>query len=488
MNLCNKPYRETGSYLCTWAVQEKLARKTTLVDGPDVPSRQRLALCDKFLFSEDSLYHTVPREQRSSLYLVIDDGWDVPGGTHPEDGRAPFGSVIADPIKFPYADDDVERLKILVQKAKDLGYAGLGVWIAPQIPFEKEDATMEDAEAHWRSAAARCQAAGVRYWKVDWGKHAFRRPYIEMMTRVAREVAPDLLLEHAHDQAPFKGAKSPDDEKVKIMCENAYVGDFYRTYDVQPPFRESETLCRLNAMLCKVDPKQFLFGSRGMINVESAPVIAFGLGCNLGIMKTEESDEVNSTLSWQRLCPPFGMTEGAYHHSERYVADRFYFAGHIAWWIRRKDEVFSLKVPAVSSRNTRLPEVEEMEEPPIIMACCSPETKAYSIAAMHRVVDPNARLVVLADVKAFPESVTAPIGVFGCFKSLTLEFAEAIPQNAKVYAQCLREDEAKEATDLVKIEGNRLVLDGQKLRLWGMTAQDEWFSATPAAVVQIVTE
>jgi hypothetical protein len=41
---------------------------------------------------------------------------------------------------------------------------------------------------------------------------------------------------------------------------------------------------------------------------------------------------------------------------------------------------------------------------------------------------------------------------------------------------------------LVKIEGNRLVLDGQKLRLWGMTAQDEWFSATPAAVVQIVTE
>ncbi len=488
MNLCNKPYVETGSYLCTWAVQGKLARETTLVDGPDIPSRQRLALCDKFLFSADSLYHTVPQKQRAGLYLVLDDGWDVPGGTHPEDGRAPFGSVIPDREKFPYAEDDTERLKALVQKAKDLGYAGLGLWIAPQIPFESESATMEDAEAHWRAAAKRCQEAGVRYWKVDWGKHAFSRPYIEMMTRVAREVAPDLRLEHAHDQAPLKGAKSPDDEKVQIMCENAYVGDFYRTYDVQPPFHDNETLCRLNAMLCHIDPKQFLFGARGMINVESAPAIAFGLGCNLGIMESEARKEVDSTLSWHRLCPPFGMTEGEYRHSERYLTDRYYFAGKVAWWINRKDETFTLDIPAVSSRNTRLPEVEELQEPPIIMACCSPETKAYAIASMHRVIDPNPHLEVLADVKGFPESVTAPIGVYGCFRSLTLEFPDEIPQNAKVYAQCLREDEAKEVTDLCKIEGKCLRLDGQKLRLWGMAQNEEWFASTPACVVQIVVE
>ncbi len=488
MNICDKPYSETGSYLCTWAVQGKLARETTLVDGPDIPSRQRLALDDKFLFCEDSLYHIVPKEQRASLYLVLDDGWDVPGGTHPEDSRAPFGSVIPDPVKFPYADDDTERLRAMVQKAKDLGYCGLGLWIAPQIPFEKDDATMEDAEAHWRAAAARCQAAGVRYWKVDWGKHAFRREYIEMMTRVAREVAPDLLLEHAHDQAPLKGAKSPDDPKVAIMCENAYVGDFYRTYDVQPPFHDNETLCRLNAMLTNIDPRQFLYGCRGMINVESAPAIAFGLGCNLGIMETEARDEVESTLSWQRFCPPFGMTEGDYKKSDRLLTDRYYFAGHVAWWIRRKDEVFSLDIPAVTARNTALPTVAEMDEPPFIMACCHPETKAYSIAAMHRVIDPNPHYVPLADVVAYPEEISAPVGVFGCFASLTLQFPAAIPQNAKVYAQCLRENEAKDVTDCVKIDGNYLVLDGQKLRLWGMAAQDEWFSATPAVMLKIVTE
>ncbi len=488
MNLCDKPYTETGSYLCTWAVQGKLARETTLVDGPDIPSRQRLAMHDKFLFSEDSLYHTVPREYRGSIYLVLDDGWDVPGGTHPEAGRAPFGSVIPDPEKFPYADDDVARLKVMVQKAKDLGYAGLGLWIAPQIPYEKEDATMADAEAHWRAAARRCQEAGVRYWKVDWGKHAFTRPYIEMMTRVAREVAPDLLLEHAHDQAPLKGAKSPEDPKVEIMCENAYVGDFYRTYDVQPPFHDNETLCRLNAMLQKIDPTQFLYGCRGMINVESAPVIAFGLGCNLGIMESEVRPEIDATLSWHRFCPPFGMTEGDYHASDRYLTERYYFAGNVAWWIRRRDELFTLQIPAVCSRNTRLPEVGEMEEPPAIMACCHPKTKAYSIAAMHRVIDPNPHLEVLADVTIFPEEIFAPIGVYGGFASLTAQFATDIPQGVRVYAQCLRASEAIDVTELVKIEGNRLIMNGQKLRLWGMKPEDEWFSCTPAVMLQIVKE
>ena len=40
MNLIDRPYREFGNYLCTWTLQEMLARKLD-VRGDNMPMKQR---------------------------------------------------------------------------------------------------------------------------------------------------------------------------------------------------------------------------------------------------------------------------------------------------------------------------------------------------------------------------------------------------------------------------------------------------------------
>lgn len=94
------------------------------------------------------------------------------------------------------------------------------------------------------------------------------------------------------------------------------------------------------------------------------------------------------------------------------------------------------------------------------MASCHALTKAYTVSTLHRVIDPNNHLIVLADVTVYPDELTAPIGIFGYYKNLTVEFNTEIPKNVRIYAQCMLDDEAFEVTDKVTVNGNCMILDG----------------------------
>ena len=65
---------------------------------------------------------------------------------------------------------------------------------------------------------------------------------------------------------------------------------------------------------------------------------------------------------------------------------------------------------------------------------------------------------------------------------------EKIPENAKIYAQCMLDDEAFEVTDKVNIENNRLVLEGKLLRLWGRSKKALGYKEDPAVAIKIVIE
>ncbi len=485
MNILNRKYEANGNYLCTWETQESVAEHFN-ASGVNIPARQRNVMNDEMLFRSDSLYHLVPLKYRAGIFFLLDDGWDVPYNTDNQISSVMFGSVIPDEEKFPnYGNTPTEKLKTLSEKIKNLGYAGLGLWISPQIAFEKEDATLDDAKKYWTERAIWCRDAGVRYWKVDWGKHAFNREYLEMMTECVKENAPDLLIEHALGGGPFIAPFSPDEQKAKDMVNIFEVSDYFRTYDVLEPFIDDVSLLRLDCIFSNADKSNMKSGVKGCINIESSPIIAAGLCVNMGIMYG--GGNVDAAISWQRMAPPMSIFEADYVKSKRRLTDYKYGDVRPVNWTDFYDRVLEISAPAITARGTKLPLVEEMDEPPFVMASCHTTTKAYTVATLHRVIDPNNHLIVPADIIIYPEEITAPMGIFGYYKTLTAEFNTEIPENVKVFAQCMLDDEAFEITDKVKIENNKLILDGKLLRLWGRSKDALGYKEDPAVAIQIVS-
>ena len=484
MNLLNKPFLENGNYLCTWDLQEINAHKLgTKGERPTV--KQRNVLTDENLFSKNSLFHVVPEEYRKGIYFLLDDGWDVPFDTDEQQSKAPFGSLILDGEKFKdYGDSPTERLKTLNQKALDLGYAGVGLWVSPQIPFEDQSTTIEDHKNHWKQRAKWCNDAGIKYWKIDWGKHAFNLEYLEMMSQVIRENAPDLLIEHAVVHLVFEGPENPDDKLARKMAEIMQVSDYFRTYDVCQPFSNSITFRRLNALLCNVKKEEFRFSGRGFVNVESSPEIAAGLSCNIGIMNY--NGNVGACLNWQRLSPPMSVFDADYIKSDEILTDKCFFEASPVWWYDAKGQEIVSYAPAIAARGTKLPKVEISGEKPFVLASQNNKTKAYCVSTLKRTFDMNSNVVIAADVTIYPEETNAPIGIFGYYKNLIIEFDKEIPKNAKVYAQCLLEDNAQDVTEFVEICGKRIKIDGKNLRIWGRKKNAIGFSEDPALVIQII--
>lgn len=93
--------------------------------------------------------------------------------------------------------------------------------------------------------------------------------------------------------------------------------------------------------------------------------------------------------------------------------------------------------------------------------------------------------ICAADVTAYPASLRAPIGVFGFYRSLTLVFPEPIPAGCTVWAQCLAADVAQDITPRVRIDANRLTLDGRLLRQIGRAGTGYAERYDPMSVIVI---
>ena len=121
---------------------------------------------------------------------------------------------------FSLRNEAQEDLAGTLAKVKEMGYCGLGLWVSPQIAFEEKEqrSTPEQIRAYWLEKARISEEAGIRYWKVDWGKYSDTENR-RIMTECAREAAPSLRLEHATPQNPFESASGEDDPRTKSMRE-----------------------------------------------------------------------------------------------------------------------------------------------------------------------------------------------------------------------------------------------------------------------------
>ncbi len=496
MHLIPNESKQTGTYFCTWDSQcdEMYARDP---HADYIPSRD--AMNEEFLFGENGLLNCF-EGSRGDLIALLDDGWDVPYGAR--DSRL-FGSLEADLERFPSLRSlhPAQRLKALAERVRSLGYQGLGLWVPTQTPslVNGREVTLSPQEErlYWEERAKWCNEAGVIYWKADWGAHQGDADYCRMMTACVRKFAPNLKIEHGLVRRPLfetpeKGHKVSDEtknylQKVLPAC------DFLRTYDVVHELKYASTVDRVSICL---DAARKIEGPCAVLNIEDTALIGAALGCAIGVMRHDFEkvrkylplpprpvSESVCALRWQRIAPPFAANQGELHIANERLKDVWTCperAGN--FWPNVAPGDYYVTAPAAISRNMPLPRVTANGEKPYVVCSIHPENGALCAAVTPRTFAGKIDDTPLADICLQGQSPLVPIGLFGRFSTLCIDF-DAPTEGRRVFAQSLLSDSAEDVTDRVALSGRRLTVPGD-LMLHVGTPKDPK-AEIPAIVLQM---
>lgn len=475
------------NYWCTWGIQgstakEHVRRGKILFDGDQggtVPQRNNLN--ERVLFDADGWANTMWPRIRSELYLLLDDGWDVPyGSNNDRTGISVFGACCPDETRFAsFKGTPGERLRQIDEKAKACGWRGVALWVAAQTPGErgwdpalKRQSFLSDAEsrAAWAERMRWSKEAGVTYWKVDWGLHAGSADYRALMSEVRDRVYPELRLEHCWSMKPFNGleadrttgelvgtgrwfgdpafaARRPQVEKI------LRVSDVFRTYDVMGAFADVTTIERC-AWLSELAET---FDGKVLLNVEGAHLVGIALGHTGGFMgRNESTAQVRNEdvmLAWQKIAPPFGHDRGIVsRHSEESLTDEWHFAPGSTWYTPAENRTVRQSAPAVVSRGLPLPEVRA-EGPKPFVCCGRYPNGAMAVSFLPRTLNGRRRVECPADVTLDARlELGKPLGLFGRFKSVTL--AGGAPKGARLYARQLPSGKPRDVTALCTVRSD----------------------------------
>ncbi len=213
-NLVPDKLGATPNYWCTWAAQcyvhgqgaKELDPK--ILEGSSGAALGRVNLTEKLVFAEDGWANRFFAKVRGDLYLMFDDGWDVPQDDNPLDGlgaqkayRAYFGSLEVNEERFPSCKGTPgERLKKLNEMTKAAGWRGAGLWVcaqeAPKDAERKKAFISEDTyeKMYWSERMQWTREAGIEHWKVDWGRKTNSDRFRRMITELARQKVPNLFV------------------------------------------------------------------------------------------------------------------------------------------------------------------------------------------------------------------------------------------------------------------------------------------------------
>ncbi len=413
---------------------------------------------------------------RQDLLFVLDDSWDIPFHSN---SKRPHGTnydneylatLTIDPTRFPsFAGGDAERMADLVDAVKSKGWRGLGGWICAQNPicltreYTGKENTMENSkswpagkeERYWKKRLKESQRAGFHYWKVDWGNKDRDDEFRQKLSRWGREVAPDVIIEHAsfQDGGPHK--------PYYITFSQVL-----RTYDVRPELSQAQTISRVAEVLSmgKAEREDW-----GIINCEDEAYIAAGLGCAIGIMRhpyvgsypdgtpdgvfdagnrlmKNRLNEIVRAVRWHRIAMPFSA-DGEFSVSD----EKLYDSG----------ERSRYEAPALVSRRLPLPEIvgidASLEEKPYVLASLY-DNECASVAVINRLIDGDYKQHKV-DVRVQPKRWDRKVGIFGHYHSLTLAYQNGLPKGKfKVFAQDLASDEAPQEIPYLKTDDGRGII------------------------------
>ncbi len=520
MNFVPATLSPTPNYWCTWSCQgyclqtpERTVADIMADEGVEaITDGQRSALNEENIFRPHGWAQRFFPDCRGDLFLVFDDGWDLPR----RDYRPYFGSLELDTYKFPScAGTPAERLRNLNNLCRDAGWRGAGLWIcAQEAPVYFPESAQGQAERdYWRTRLEWSHDAGIGYWKVDWGVKMYDLHWRQWLTELAREVAPDLVVEHSVMELETFTDFGVDwrlpPGKLDECGDALGFSEVLRTYDVLSQHSVATTLARV-AQLCDIGRQT---GGNGLLNCEDELYLGAALGCALGVMRyplfnpqepdydlvfngnrqtKRRVDEVTRALRWQRLAPAFGTAATEVRMDDIILYDTWTYRTGDTWCQAVIDKGSRQGAPARVARGLPLPEVRGGgEERPFVAASRHPNG-AVAVAALPRTFDGRGWTSVEVDVTAQVPAATWPehperravVGIFGCYKSLTLDFATSL-KDCTIWLQDLAGSQATKLDHAITIDDRRLTLPGGMIHREGCRAASPGDLSDPGLLLVI---
>lgn len=466
-------------YFCTWNVQGYVDNYNSI----------RGNMTEAYMFGTGrwqnwlSFYPKV----RQDLFFVMDDSWDIPMKDKINKNTDPdLGTIEVNTERFPsFTGTPLERLRHLVDSVKSYGWKGLGGWICAQ---KASAVSMNDAD-FWRERLETAEKAGFAYWKVDWGHQSRDDNFRKNLSRWGHEYAPNMYIEAAMKTNYIKFA------------------DVYRTYDVENIIAQPVTIQRVAELL----PLKKESGAKGIVNCEDEPEIAVGLGCAIGVMRhpfagnwpngqtdyafpksgrnyKKRLDEVTRGVRWHRIAEPFGVDNDC-EIDEVKLNDYWTYQDHESWQNHKVGEKIKASAPARISRCMPLPVTNDTTSlRPYLLASKYPNG-AVAVVAIGRTID-RSYIPRRVDVSIEAESWLKPLGIFGYYKSLTVNFRKSLksPSNTRVWAQDLAGETPVEITDKVMITQNSMTIPGDVIEEVGLMAKTKGDLSNPGLVIQVYGE
>lgn len=485
-NLVPAKAADAPNYWCTWAVQNYRFGQgaqsivPALLEGDSGAKLAHDAMSEEVLLGGDGWASRFYPWVRQDLYLLLDDGWET-GGT---------ATFQLDPTKFPsFKGSSTERLQALNRKIERMGWRGAALWCR-NTPGGEADFELESL----------CGNAGVRYWKIDLGDRDFN------LVRTRNQARIPLTLEHVHGEMPVNGDWSKDgrfgpqpwdSKRVEILRHT----DVYRTYDVTSILSLPTTLDRVSELLRTSAGHPEL---HSLLNVEDEVYVAAVLGCTMGVMRhplqglraagdpdlffngprraKQRMDEVVRALRWQRIAHPFAVGTGSsFQTSSEILRDGWTFSRGEIWQHELVGATVWQSAPAVLARDIDLPRVSGSPEKPFVFAARFPNGAA-AIGAQQRTQPGRAWYMPPCDVTLRVGDAPGPFGLFGEYRTLTLEFSKATG-GKRVLAQDLAGDRAVDITAQVNFVGSKVHFDGRMLRRLGLSHRTPGDLSSPGIVV-----
>jgi len=506
MNLIPSYAGTTPNYFCTWAMQNAYARlKHAEPENPNHFMGDHGLWLARDTMNEENFreWLTQHPQIRQDLFLLLDYGWDVPYAepkSDTEDGLANYelGSLEVNEARFPsFGGTPAQRLRQLNDAAKQAGWKGIGIWVCAQNAAKSKDGFLDpespEMEAYYRERARWSAEAGVEYWKVDFGHHGDSVPYRSLLTRVAREEAPGLVVEHASGLGPFNApdttGRYADERALQSAIKFMRFSEVLRSYDISVPLSGTTTLDRMAELLPQ--------SGDCLVNCEDEPVIGAALGCVLGVMRgrldsypypnlffpTGTLDEVTRAVRWQRIAPAF--SGGVLALSEAVLTDSHFYEDGDTWDRSRLGRIIDQRSHAVFARNLLLPEVKCDGEPPFVLASRNPNG-AVTVATLGRRNTQKGAYMPRADVRLTLPETPGYLGALGRFGSLELHLPE--PFAGKIFAQDMMGGEAEDITAQVTADGNTLRFSGALLERTGLASATPGDPSVPGTAIKIALE
>jgi len=520
VNLVPETMNTTPDYWCTWGAQNFAADTVSLLNSLALGGHSVTAgyVTEQWVFGPGGWSDALAENLRQDLILLFDVGWDVPAGEMFEDARWKLGSLEVAEDKFPSCQGTrEERLVKLDSLVQDHGWKGTGLWLPSQAFNEAEPwmaLSEDDTRTFYQNAARDCRDAGIAYWKIDYGSRGGDVAFRSMITATAEEFAPGLLVEHGRGSGPLNDEECPwdtdnfhgtglyaswDDGKVlEAAVDIAKVSHVLRTYDITQQLSIPTTLDRVTQVLDVLSGTD----SKVIVNCEDEPYMAAALGCAIGVMRHPDMiyregydydpfrfkyrmDEVVRAVRWHRIAPAWGAGESRMNLDTVILHDSWLFKPGDTWanWVTGREVIQAAH--ARVARGMELPEVVADGDPPFVI-CSRHPNGAVAVATLPRVSSEKQIFVPLADVTIQLDDPKVPIGVFGHFASLRIEFQQPVqPRDLRIVGQDLASETAVDITSRVRIHPEYLLIPGEVISKTGLLAATKGDLSEPGMVMQI---